>query len=127
MLRTLTDQLVQHERIETTCARARELRRWAEHAVTLGKRGSSSARERASALTRTRPALDKLFGALAERYAARPGGYTRVLHSRFRLKDSARMALIEYVDRPVRLFLSPRRGARLWRSARSARVSVPSE
>lgn len=101
MLRNLTDQLVQHERIETTLPRAKELKRWADRVVTFAKDGSKPAKQRAHAHMRTPAAVDKLFTQLAQRYSDRAGGYTRVLHTRFRLKDNARMALVEYVDRPV--------------------------
>ena len=82
MLRTMCDQLIEHERIETTVAKAKELRRFADKMITLGKDGSLEARRRARAVLRTDESLIKLFGPLAERYREREGGYTRVQQTR---------------------------------------------
>ena len=67
--------------------------------VTLGKRGDLHARRQAASVIRTRAAVSKLFGDLAERYKARPGGYTRVLKSRIRVGDAAPLSIVELVDR----------------------------
>ena len=99
MLRTMADQLIQHERIETTVPKAKELRRVADKMITLGKEGPLSARRRAKAILRTDASLIKLFGPLAERYEGRSGGYTRVTQTRIRVGDAAKMAYIEYIDR----------------------------
>ena len=99
MLRTMADQLIQHERIETTVPKAKELRRVADKMITLGKEGTLSARRRAKAILRTDASLIKLFGPLAERYEGRSGGYTRVTQTRIRVGDAAKMAYIEYIDR----------------------------
>jgi len=100
MLRTMADQLIQHERIETTVPKAKELRRVADKMITLGKEGTLSARRRAAkAILRTDASLIKLFGPLAERYEGRSGGYTRVTQTRIRVGDAAKMAYIEYIDR----------------------------
>jgi large subunit ribosomal protein L17 len=68
--------------------------------VTLGKDGTLAARRRAAAVVRGDVQLKKLFSELATRYAARAGGYTRVLQTRRRMGDGAQMALVEYIDRP---------------------------
>jgi len=99
MLRTMADQLIQHERIETTVPKAKELRRVADRMITLGKEGTLAARRRARAILRTDASIIKLFGPLAERYKEREGGYTRVKQTRTRVGDAAKMAYIEYVDR----------------------------
>jgi large subunit ribosomal protein L17 len=99
----MVSQLIQHERIETTLPKAKELRRLADKVVTLGKDGSLAARRRAAAVVRGDGVLQKLFGELAERYKGRDGGYTRVLRTRQRPNDAAQMAFIEYVDRPGEL------------------------
>eukprot|EP00884_Botryococcus_braunii_P014648 jgi/Botrbrau1/23184/Bobra.0041s0034.2 len=99
MLRTLASQLLQHERIETTLATAKELRRVADHVVTLGKQGNLSARQQAAAIIRGEDNLHKLFTSIADRYRDREGGYTRILQTRRRASDSAQMAYIEYIDR----------------------------
>lgn len=108
--RTLVSQLVEHERIETTVQKAKELRRLADKVVTLGKEGTLASRRAAAAILRTDEHLTKLFGPLAERYRQRDGGYTRILRTRSRPNDSAQMAFIEYVDREGEL--RPARPAR---------------
>ena len=104
MLRTMVTQLIEHERIHTTLAKAKELRRVADKVVTLGKKGTLLARRQAGAIVRTDSMVQKLFTELAERYKTRKGGYTRLLQTgpRMNMKgegDAARMAYIEYVDR----------------------------
>jgi large subunit ribosomal protein L17 len=95
----MVTQLIEHERIQTTVAKAKELRRLADKVVTLGKRGNLHARRQAAKIIRTDDALRKLFDVIAPRYALRDGGYTRVLKTGRRLGDAAPTAFIEYVDR----------------------------
>ncbi|RCV28055.1 hypothetical protein SEVIR_5G380500v4 [Setaria viridis] len=99
MLRTMVSQLVKHERIETTVAKAKEVRRKADQMVQLGKEGTLDAARRASAFVRGDDAVHKLFTELAYRYKNRAGGYTRLLRTRIRVGDAAEMAYIEFVDR----------------------------
>jgi large subunit ribosomal protein L17 len=99
MLRNLVTSLLDHELIETTDARAKELKRIADKMITLGKRGDLHARRQAAAVVHGRETVTKLFGDLAERYAKRPGGYTRVLKSRIRRGDAAPLSIVELVDR----------------------------
>jgi len=101
LLRNLVTALLEHEQIETTDAKAKELRRVADRMITLGKRGDLHARRQALAVVRSREVTGKLFGPLAERYRARPGGYTRVLKLRTRVGDAAPISLVELVDRDV--------------------------
>jgi large subunit ribosomal protein L17 len=91
--------LIKHEQITTTLPRAKELRPIVEKLITLGKRGGLHARRQALAFLPEKGAVDKLFAVLNERYAARQGGYTRVLKAGFRYGDAAAMAVIELVDR----------------------------
>ena len=91
--------LIKHEQIETTLAKAKELRPVVEKLITLGKRGGLHARRQALARLPEKSAVDKLFSTLSERYAERSGGYARVLRSGFRYGDAAPMAIIELVDR----------------------------
>jgi large subunit ribosomal protein L17 len=91
--------LLDHELVETTDARAKELKRIADRMITLGKRGDLHARRQAASVIRTREVVSKLFGGLAERYKSRPGGYTRVLKSRIRVGDAAPLSIVELVDR----------------------------
>jgi large subunit ribosomal protein L17 len=99
MLSNMAVALLDHEQITTTLPKAKELRRVADKMITLGKRGNLHARRRAYAFLRDNETVAKLFGALAERYKDRHGGYTRVLKKGFRYGDSAPMAIIEFVDR----------------------------
>jgi large subunit ribosomal protein L17 len=99
MLRNLVTSLLEHEQIETTDARAKEVRRVAERMITLGKRGSLHARRRALRVVRSREVTAKLFDELAPRFRERPGGYTRVLKVRRRIGDAAPLSLVELVDR----------------------------
>ena len=99
MFANLAASLIQHEQIRTTLPKAKDLRPVVEKLITLGKRGNLHARRQALAVLRNAELARKLFGPLAERYASRAGGYTRVLKAGFRLGDMAPMAVIELVDR----------------------------
>ncbi len=99
MLRNLVTSLLRHERIVTTTPKAKELKRFADKVITLGKRASSHARRRAHREVRDVEVLNKLFGAIAERYKARPGGYTRIVRVGRRAGDNADLSVIELVDR----------------------------
>ena len=91
--------LVKHEQIKTTLPKAKDLRPVVEKLVTLGKRGGLHARRQLNSMLQDEGLAAKLIGPLAERYAARKGGYTRVLKAGFRYGDAAPMAIIEFVDR----------------------------
>jgi large subunit ribosomal protein L17 len=97
LLRNMVTSLLEHERIETTDAKAKELRRVADRMITLGKRGTLHARRRAARTIRSREVTAKVFDTLAERYRDRPGGYTRVLKLRQRAGDAAPISIIELV------------------------------
>ena len=101
MFRNMATALLKHEQIKTTLPKAKELRRIADKMITLGKRGTLHTRRQAFSYLRDDAALSKLFGALAERYKDRSGGYTRVLKAGFRYGDNAPVAVIELVDRDV--------------------------
>ena len=98
-LSNLAVALLTHEQIKTTLPKAKELRRFADRIITLGKRGNLHSRRRAAAVLGDDRMVAKLFDTLAERYRERHGGYTRVLKAGFRYGDSAPMAIIELVDR----------------------------
>jgi large subunit ribosomal protein L17 len=100
MLRNMTNSLFLHEAIKTTLPKAKELRRVAEPLVTLAKNATLANRRLAFDRLRDRDMVTKLFNELGPRYAARPGGYLRILKFGFRQGDAAPMALIEFVDRP---------------------------
>jgi large subunit ribosomal protein L17 len=103
LLRNLASDLIIHERIETTEAKAKELKSVAEKMITLGKRGDLHARRQASAFLYDQEAnenenvIQKLFDDVAARYEDRQGGYTRVLKLGARQGDGAKMAIIELV------------------------------
>ncbi len=97
MLRNLMNSLVRAERIETTVARAKELRRLADRLITLGKRDTMHARRRVFSLLSDKKNTEKLFSGLAGRFLERAGGYTRVVRTGFRGGDGAEMAILEYL------------------------------
>ena len=100
MFRNMAVALLKHEQIKTTLPKAKELRVVVDRLITLGKRGSLHTRRQAlSRLNNDTVIVDKLFATLAERYADRQGGYTRVLKADYRYGDNAPMAFIELVDR----------------------------
>jgi large subunit ribosomal protein L17 len=99
MFRNMVTSLLEIERITTTHAKARELRRIAERMITLGKGGTLAHRRKALGYVRTTPVVAKLFAELAERYKDRPGGYCRIYKLGPRPGDNAPMSVIELVDR----------------------------
>jgi large subunit ribosomal protein L17 len=101
LFRNMAAALIKHEQITTTLAKAKELRPYVEKLVTLGKKGGLSNRRLAHSRLLDDTQLVKLFDVLAPRYAARAGGYTRVIKAGFRASDAAAMAIIEFVDRDV--------------------------
>lgn len=100
MFRNLANSLIEHEVIKTTLPKAKELRKVVEPLITMGKQPSLANKRLAFSRLRNRDNVVKLFDEIGPRYAARPGGYTRVLKFGFRKGDNAPMALIELVDRP---------------------------
>src|SRR5690554_2278971 len=103
LLRNLATDLIIHERIETTEAKAKDLRSVVEKMITLGKRGDLHARRQAASFlyrkeaNETEDVIQKLFNDIATRYEDRQGGYTRVLKLGPRKGDGAKMAIIELV------------------------------
>jgi large subunit ribosomal protein L17 len=100
MFRNMTNSLLKHEIIKTTLPKAKELRRFVEPLITLGKEPSLANHRLAFDRLRDREMVVKLFGELGPRYKTRPGGYLRILKYGFRNGDNAPMALVELVDRP---------------------------
>ncbi|XP_062499764.1 large ribosomal subunit protein bL17-like [Corticium candelabrum] len=98
LLKNLATALVKHERITTTVAKAKAMKKYGDKIITLGKRGDWRSKLRADMWMKEPGLVDKLFGPLALRYQDRPGGYTRVLRIPNRKGDNAPMAIIEYVD-----------------------------
>lgn len=100
MFRNMVNSLVEHELIKTTLPKAKELRRFAEPLITLGKSDSVANRRLAFDRTRSNVVVGKLFTDLGPRYQERPGGYIRILKAGYRTGDKAPMAYVELVDRP---------------------------
>ena len=100
MLRNMMNSLIEHEVIKTTLPKAKELRRVVEPMITLAKDPSLANKRMVFNRLRDRDSVVKLFADLGPRFAARPGGYTRILKMGFRVGDNAPMALVELVDRP---------------------------
>jgi len=99
MLRNMVTSLLRHERISTTTPKAKELKRFVDKIITLGKRGTPHARRIAARDVRDLEVIEKLFGPIAERFAKRPGGYTRIVRVGRRAGDNADMSVIELVER----------------------------
>ncbi len=98
LLANLATALITHGRIETTQAKARAVRPYIEKLITLGKSGDLHSRRQALAKLRHRPVVDRLFNDVATSFTDRPGGYTRIIKTGFRVGDAAPMALIELVE-----------------------------
>ncbi|WP_169546157.1 MULTISPECIES: 50S ribosomal protein L17 [Sneathiella] len=101
MFANMAASLIKHEQIKTTLPKAKDLRPIVEKLITLGKRGDLHARRQVLAQLSDKAIVDKLFTTIAERYADRDGGYTRVLKAGFRTGDAAPMGVIELVDRDL--------------------------
>lgn len=97
MMRNMVTSLIECERIETTLAKAKQLKSLADKMITLGKEGTLHARRRALTTVRKKSAVSKLFTELATRFKDRAGGYTRLLKLGFRHGDGAPMAIVEYL------------------------------
>jgi large subunit ribosomal protein L17 len=98
MLRNMVTSLLEHEKITTTDARAKELRPITEKLITMAKRGDLHARRQVTEVIRDRKTVAKLFERLAPRYADRPGGYTRIIKLGHRLGDNAALSMITLVE-----------------------------
>ncbi|MBH0206881.1 MAG: 50S ribosomal protein L17 [Nitrospira sp.] len=100
LFRNLVTSLLDHERIETTEAKAKEIRGFTDRMITLGKEGTLPARRRALAFLRSKDVVSKLFADVAGRFKDRRGGYTRIVKTRRRIGDGGEMVAIELVSRP---------------------------
>ena len=98
LLTNLTISLIEHKRIFTTLAKAKALRVFAEPLITRSKKDDMANRRLVFSYLQNKEAVKELFGTIAEKVAARPGGYTRILKTGHRLGDNAEMAMIELVD-----------------------------
>ena len=96
-MRNLITALLREEKIQTTDPKAKELRRWADRVITLGKAGSLHARRQVLGIVQDKAVVRKLFDTIAPRFKERPGGYTRIIKIGWRRGDAAQMSLIELV------------------------------
>jgi large subunit ribosomal protein L17 len=99
LFRSLVTSLLEHERIETTEAKAKEIRGFTDRMITLGKKGTLPARRQALAFIRSKDVVSKLFSDVAVRFKTRSGGYTRMVKTRRRIGDAAKLVAIELVTR----------------------------
>ncbi len=102
MFRNMVTSLLKHNKIRTTDAKAKELRRWADKIITLAKRGDLHARRQALSIVREKDVVHKLFEEADERFGDIPGGYTRIVKLGYRAGDAAKMSMIEVLDTDAR-------------------------
>jgi large subunit ribosomal protein L17 len=98
MFRNMVTSLFKHERIRTTDAKAKELKRWADHLITLAKHGGLHARRQALSIIREKKIVHQLFEMAPERFGNINGGYTRVVKLGYRPGDAARISMVELID-----------------------------
>jgi large subunit ribosomal protein L17 len=98
LFRNLVTALLEHEVVRTTDAKAKELRRWGDRMITLGKQNTLHARRRAATIIQRRSVLTKLFDEIAPRFDGRAGGYTRVVKLGVRRGDAAALSIVELVE-----------------------------
>jgi len=127
MFRNLVSSLIEHERVETTHEKAREVGRLAERMISLGKRGDLHARRQALRIVRGREVQSKLFGELAERFADRSGGYTRVLRTRRRPGDAAEMSIVSLLEAAPAAKAPAEKGEKAPRKKAGAAKKAPAE
>jgi large subunit ribosomal protein L17 len=101
MFRNMVTSLFKHGRITTTDVKAKELRRWADHLVTLAKRGDLHARRQALSIMQEKSVVHRLFNEAPERFADQPGGYTRVTKLGVRKGDAAPVSVVELTGTPT--------------------------
>src|SRR5882672_6833699 len=127
MFRNMVSSLIEHEKLETTHEKARLVGRLAERMITLGKRGDLHARRQALRVVRGREVQAKLFGELAERFADRNGGYTRVLRTRRRAGDAAEMSIVALLEPTAGPAAKAEKPARKKKAAKAAKAEKPAK
>jgi large subunit ribosomal protein L17 len=125
LFRNLVTSLLEHGKVETTEAKAKEIRGIADRMITLGKRGDLHAKRMALSYIMSRDVVAKLFDTLAPRAAGRNGGYTRITKTRVRYGDSAPMAIIELVDKEAQAAPAPAPPASKKKAAKPAPTEAP--
>lgn len=122
MLSNMAVSLIQHKKITTTLAKAKELRKFIEPLITKAKDDTTNSRRMVFSQLQNKEAVSLLFGEIAQRIGDRPGGYTRILKTGFRLGDAAQMCFIELVDYNENLLkdAAPKKKSRTRRSSKKA-------
>ncbi len=126
MFRNMVTSLFKHERIRTTDAKAKEIRRWADKLVTLAKRGDLHARRQALSIIREKDVVHKLFEEAPQRFAQVNGGYTRVVKIGFRPGDAAPLSMVELVTPEVKK-KKTRRKKKAKKAAAPSATAAPAE
>jgi len=127
MFRNMVTSLFKHEQIQTTDAKAKELRRWADQLVTLAKRGDLHARRQAMAIIREKDVVHKLFEEAPKRFADVNGGYTRVVKVGYRPGDAAAVSLVQLVSPEPQKKKKPRRKKKAAPAVETPRTSETME
>jgi len=127
LMRNLVTALLRDEKIQTTDPKAKELRRWADRVITLGKAGSLHARRQVLGIVQDKAVVRKLFDTIAPRFKDRPGGYTRIIKIGWRRGDAAQMSLIELVAGADEVAAGKSGGAKLSRRARRQQAAKEAE
>lgn len=120
MFRNMTTSMIEHERLETTVEKAKDLRGVVEKLVTLAGEDTLPHRRRAYGYLKNKAVVHKLFADIGPRFRSRPGGYTRVIRTRRRAGDAAELAIIEFVDRSEPLAPKPSRAKKKQQKAAAA-------
>ncbi|MDZ4347064.1 MAG: 50S ribosomal protein L17 [Candidatus Binatia bacterium] len=127
LMRNLITALLREEKIQTTDPKAKELRRWADRVITLGKAGSLHARRQVLGIVQDKAVVRKLFDTIAPRFKERPGGYTRIIKIGWRRGDAAQMSLIELVAGADEAAAGKSGGAKKSRRARRQQAAKEAE
>jgi large subunit ribosomal protein L17 len=127
LLRNLVTSLLRHERIQTTDPKAKELRRWADWMIGLGKEGTLHARRQALAVIQDESVVHKLFDSLAARFKERPGGYSRIVKVGWRRGDQAAVSIVELLPAEAPAKAEGEGGKRRRRRAKKADGEQPAE
>jgi len=127
LMRNLVTALLREEKIRTTDPKAKELRRWADRVITLGKAGSLHARRQVLGIVQDKAVVRKLFDTIAPRFKSRPGGYTRIIKVGWRHGDAAQMSLIELVEGTDETAAEKSGGAKKSRRARRKQPAKKAE
>ncbi len=125
MFRNLVTSFLNHEKITTTDAKAKEIRSVAEKMITLGKRGDLHALRQAASYIREKSVVTKLFSTIAPRYKDRPGGYTRIIKLGVRQGDAAPVSIIELVEEEMKVKKTAAKPAKIAAAPKKAAKSEP--